>query len=633
MGNVVDEYNQKKWSTSIILFLSSLCVFLLIIPTNGVLRFVVFYALFIPVLICSPIRFHTLRSLSNSSLLFCIMAFSLGVWCFCGRWEYVITALFPFSRESSGLFVFLIGIVLAFCGSFFISSLIESFIRPVENQDSASIFFDTKKKHRHDIVICLLMAITVITFCNMVSFLYPTNPWCSPSCYHTVGKALWSGKMPYLDLYEHKGPLIYLLHSIATLFSYRSYIGMYFMLIPFAFYFFYYSRKTLVLFTNRPLEPWFPIVCVGVYALNAYHTGDSAEEISFPFMAYSLFVAFRYLKNGNSFTKNTSIAVGIGMAVIFWTKFNLTFFYVPWLFFLMIDMARRHCFSDFIFLVKYVFCGFLFVTVPIILFYAVMGALPALIEVYFQHNMFNYLLAKPLDASADDNFSYLFRFYLNLKNSLSLNLPLYVMIIVGMFAFWKLGKRYFSFLALLEVAVFILVFIKLVVFSYYPLIFGVFVPLSVLPLTRIKLPVELMRKSLGKITLVALTVMGTVLVLLGSDNLKYLFLQKEEFVQFRFAKSIMKVDHPTLLNYRCLDQGVFAITGLQPINRFFCDNNIDAPGKREEQDSIVSHQGVDFLITDDYSPDIDRYCIIDSMRSPVYDRMFYLYKKVVDNFE
>ncbi|WP_252898477.1 hypothetical protein [Apilactobacillus ozensis] len=43
----------------------------------------------------------------------------------------------------------------------------------------------------------------------------------------TVGKSIWHGMLPYKDLFDQRGPLIYFMHSIAALISYKSFLGIY----------------------------------------------------------------------------------------------------------------------------------------------------------------------------------------------------------------------------------------------------------------------------------------------------------------------------------------------------------------------------------------------------------------------
>jgi len=632
----------NKGSEYIALFVSSVCLLLMVLPTKNMLRYVLLYALFMFVLMRNPLHLCRLWTLSKNSMFFCLLGLAIGVWKFSETWNYNVSVLFPFWADNIKVITVLIGLLLAFLGSFFLASLVDAYVEPlgysstVNPHSSTShqvaennVVFHVAQDHtkRNDIIICLLMVVAVITVCNMCSPLYPTNPWVSPACYHTVGKSLWSGMMPYRDLYEHKGPLVYVLHSIATLISYRSFFGMYLFLLLFAFFFFYYSRKTLRLFTNKPLEPWFPIVCVGIYALYSYNAGDSVEEMSFPFLMYSIYVALLYILRGQSFTKKTAVAVGVCVGVILWTKFVILAFYFVWYIYLDFYMIRRRRVQDFFLLLKYSLVGCLIVTFPVVFFYLVSGAFPYMMDVYFHDNIFLYINSKLGNGAFDECMPYYMHLWNNVLCSIHDNTPLYMMLFVGLAYLSTWNRQSYPFILTLVFSIVVLIFLKVVLLPYYTLMLAFFVPFAVLPFVNI--PISWMKNNtfFHKCLIVLLMGIGSFLVVKGSNNIKFMFLDKNDFVQYRFANIIMRENNPTMMNYKCQDQGVFAVTGILPVNRFYCDFNIDAPGKEEDQERIVKNRLVDFLITENVNIPISCYSVIDSVKCPVYKRMYYLYKK------
>ena len=55
----------------------------------------------------------------------------------------------------------------------------------------------------------LLVSFAVLTVCSKNSFLYPMNDWVDVNCFFTVGRGITHGLVPYRDLYDQKGPLLY----------------------------------------------------------------------------------------------------------------------------------------------------------------------------------------------------------------------------------------------------------------------------------------------------------------------------------------------------------------------------------------------------------------------------------------
>ena len=62
---------------------------------------------------------------------------------------------------------------------------------------------------------CLLLSFGVLTVCSKNSFLYPLNDWVDVNCFFTVGRGVRHGLVPYLDLYDQKGPLTRLQAAIS----------------------------------------------------------------------------------------------------------------------------------------------------------------------------------------------------------------------------------------------------------------------------------------------------------------------------------------------------------------------------------------------------------------------------------
>ena len=47
--------------------------------------------------------------------------------------------------------------------------------------------------------------------------LYAMNDWVDVHCFFTMGRGILDGQVPYMDLYEQKGPVLYFLFALAAL--------------------------------------------------------------------------------------------------------------------------------------------------------------------------------------------------------------------------------------------------------------------------------------------------------------------------------------------------------------------------------------------------------------------------------
>ena len=143
-------------------------------------------------------------------------------------------------------------------------------------------------------VFCLLAAALLLFLCSQSSPLYPTNLWADANCLLTVGRVMRAGGVLYRDVYEQKGPTLYLIHWLAALISDSSFLGVYLLEVL--------SLAGAMLLSCRMLRRRAgPLVSLSLTALfwacalvgPSFAQGDSAEEFCLPFLVAALSVATR----------------------------------------------------------------------------------------------------------------------------------------------------------------------------------------------------------------------------------------------------------------------------------------------------------------------------------------------------
>ena len=77
------------------------------------------------------------------------------------------------------------------------------------------------------LVYSLAAAFITLLICSKSSPLYPVNDWVDANTYLTVGRGMLHGMVPYRDLYEQKGPLLYMLHAGAAAVTEKSFLGVF----------------------------------------------------------------------------------------------------------------------------------------------------------------------------------------------------------------------------------------------------------------------------------------------------------------------------------------------------------------------------------------------------------------------
>ena len=195
-----------------------------------------------------------------------------------------------------------------------------------------------KKKQ---LIFLFLISVGAMLFCTKSSPLYPFNDWGDANIYFTMGKGMLEGKVPYRDLYDHKGPLIYAIYAIAGMISKKSFLGVWILEIIAATVFSIYSYKTLCLFCKKNVITLMPVYVAVVYAANHMRHGGSAEELCLTFLAYGLYVLAKYLVQKKMFKDIELLLIGITSGFVLWIKYTMLGFYMGWIIVPAVLMLRN----------------------------------------------------------------------------------------------------------------------------------------------------------------------------------------------------------------------------------------------------------------------------------------------------
>ena len=140
---------------------------------------------------------------------------------------------------------------------------------------------------------CMLAAALLLLLCSQCSPLYPLNIWGDANCLMTVGRVMKAGGVVYRDIYEQKGPTLYLIHALAACISDTSFLGVYVLeVISLAAVLFIACRLGM---RRRSIwASYCDAMLIGACVLvgSAFSRGDSAEEFCLPYLMGALMLAF-----------------------------------------------------------------------------------------------------------------------------------------------------------------------------------------------------------------------------------------------------------------------------------------------------------------------------------------------------
>lgn len=608
--------NQKK----IMIILSCFSLFLLLFSFSV-------FGLFVNPIVCLILCKNLLRekedcavSLQLVEVLFVLMVCATLFIRFYNKWSYSILLESICSAYGIQLkpLVIIGGLVLTFV-SFLavcrgIKRMIESF-----KTDSKQIDLLSRDEKKAIIIICIISAFGIIGVCSKSSFIYPFNDWNDANCFFTVGKSMVNGIVPYRDLFEQKGPLLYLMHGIAWFVSHDSFLGVYFLESICATIYLYYSYKIIRLFFNKKASFIIPLMAAICYTAFTFKDGDSAEELSLPFLVISIYSIVKAQQSNESITKGEAILIGIMSGCIFWIKFSLIGMYIGWFIAFIIVSLRKGSISELLNRSIYIALGVIVATIPFVIYFGVNNAIMDWFKVYIYDNLFLYSEEK---TSIINNLNFGLSQFAE-KNKTVFNLCL----IVVFASLCKKEKSHFILLTSMIVFEFLLIYLGGKHYRYYSFVMNAFIPLGVAYICKL-FETEITKIGSSNLTTPVITICCILFSFYITPN-RYLFgVSREEMPQYHFAKIINKEkNNATLLNYYCLDGGFYTAANIIPNCKAFCKLNMDLQEMYDLQERYVQEGLIDYVVSKGEF-NFEKYKLIETMTFPYNDttQTFYLYK-------
>jgi len=83
------------------------------------------------------------------------------------------------------------------------------------------------EQKRKVVIYSLFLSFLFLLIGTKSSPIYPINDWVDANAFFTMGKGLMNGLVPFKDLFEQKGPILYFIYGIGYLISNRTFFGIY----------------------------------------------------------------------------------------------------------------------------------------------------------------------------------------------------------------------------------------------------------------------------------------------------------------------------------------------------------------------------------------------------------------------
>ena len=459
---------------------------------------------------------------------------------------------------------------------------------------------DFFKKNKY-LIISFGLALIGVLFCSKSSPLYVINDKDDCNTFYILGKGIFTGKVPYRDLYEQKGPYIFLIYGIGYLISGDSFIGVFLLEILAMVGCFYWTAKTFELFLNKNCELALIIFAIIPYLGCMWTEGGQPEEFLLPFIAYSIYSMTTTLKYDKDISRSQLIFYGAFSAFVFWMKYSLLLFFAAVIIIALIyDYSKKSDIKRLFRIFAYFTAGFFLLTLPVVCYFVLNGSMGILIQTYFVNMFMNY------DRKTDGGIlsklaligkTTLMAFAGN-RNTLIRNALFTLFFIFGTIDIITKKIR-------LSHKVFYIFTVVLTLFGifysghysgYYLLAaIHLVLPGIVLFVNVFNRLVKYERavKLINALAMISFLFLGVFIF-----NYEKIPIPKAKLAQYRFAELIRKRENPTLIDYGTTDWGFFITSGAEPNFRYF---SVQFGAQEEQlkqmQSEFVKKGEADFVIT------------------------------------
>lgn len=469
---------------------------------------------------------------------------------------------------------------------------------------------DTLYKLRYEILL-LVYTILALFFCSSSSPLYVINDWTDANTYFTMGKGIVHGMVPYRDLFDHKGPLLYFIYAVGYLMSPTSFIGVFVLQIISMYIALLFLYKTARLLLDSSPRAFFSSILVTFFILGAgvYYLpeqldmgGGSPEEFTLPFLTVSLYLITRDAKR-KTVSRFGLFVIGILMGSVCLIKFNLAVFWVGLLVPVFLSLLFQKKVRLFFQAAACMVLGILVVALPYLAYALATDSLSSFIEAYISFNKlysFNeHSLSVRIMQSLGRAQNFLFSSFI--IGFTFIGGFLYVLFFLKSYSLAYRASICMSFLAL----ILIVFYGKAYAYSHLPfLIFAVF---GFVALFRL-FPESTLPKAMNRLKPCLPALLAACILLVVVNNSR-MFITKDKNKPGRTITTCQSEvaalvrsgpeEKPTLLELDMLSRGFYTVLDIVPPRKYFYKPNIpyeDYPDVLDSQLAYVQEKAADYVV-------------------------------------
>ena len=203
------------------------------------------------------------------------------------------------------------------------------------------------------------------------------------SVFRYVAYAMSKGLVPYKDIFDHKGPLLYLINYLGYLINEEIGVWLfeYIAILITTFFIFAISKRTCKHNLLAALTTFVSLALVSVY----FEGGNLAEEYAMPLIAVSLYIFFVYFQDGKA-TKLNLLLCGMCGGGVLMPRPNMAVVWLVFPIFVIINEVYKKDIKALLEKCIIFLAGVIIVIIPFAIYFVCTNSLQDFFDVYLIFN-------------------------------------------------------------------------------------------------------------------------------------------------------------------------------------------------------------------------------------------------------
>lgn len=247
-------------------------------------------------------------------------------------------------------------------------------------------FTSCESDRKRQFAVYSILFVTAFLASSLFSF-FPLRSQLPPmdsAVYLYIGRGMHQGKIPYKDMFDHKGVALYFIEYLGT--CVKGYAGIYILeLVGIFITTFFIYRTAALSVKNVYIQLFVTFLTVYLFGRSVYGGGNTSEEFALPCIAYANYVFLRSIKTGEYKIKDFFFA-GLAFCLVLLFRVNMV---APWAFYIvyfLVTLIRARTYKTLRTIVLGFAGGVLVVLIPSMLYLILTSSLADMWDTYILFN-------------------------------------------------------------------------------------------------------------------------------------------------------------------------------------------------------------------------------------------------------